>query len=164
MRKENAITDLLLEEIIEGVVPLAYAIGFAMAYYGPNGNLMGNVSSDLWAYNKVEDVARLFYIQLLLFGVDCFSVALNMLILKQFGKVDLINELSKLMKKYWIFLALQLANTINVYFVMNDINQATDLTGKFEWITEEGRLRLIYNATDLSDFEKSKLIPNMTFT
>ena len=50
---------LVLAEIVEGLVPLAYAIGFAMAYYGPNGHLVGNVLTDMWAYEKVEDVGKL---------------------------------------------------------------------------------------------------------
>ena len=160
-QKESAIMNLLLEEIIEGIVPIAYAIGFAMAYYGPNGNLTGNVLSDLWAYNKVEDVGKLMYIQLLLFGVDCISVVLNMAILKLYGNVDPLQEFSKVMKTYWMLFALQLANTISIYFGFNDINYAMDMTGEFSWITREGRLKFISNSSDLSDYEKASILSNI---
>lgn len=41
-KKQKGVMKLLLAELVEGVVPLAYAIGFAMAYYGPNGYLCEN--------------------------------------------------------------------------------------------------------------------------
>ena len=66
-KKQKGILKLVLAELIEGMVPVAYAIGFAMAFYGPNGDLTGNVLSNIWAYKKVEDVGRLFKIQMILF-------------------------------------------------------------------------------------------------
>ena len=51
-RKENAVLKLLLAELVEGLVPLAYAIGFTMAYFGPNGELTGNVLCDIWTIPK----------------------------------------------------------------------------------------------------------------
>ena len=69
-RMEKEISELLLAELTEGLVPVVYVIGFSMAYYGPNGHLTGNVLSDLWSYEKVKDATRLFFVQFLLFGID----------------------------------------------------------------------------------------------
>ena len=55
--KLKADLKLLLTESTEGLVPLAYAIGFSMAYYGPNGQLIGNVRNDYWGYRKVDDAS-----------------------------------------------------------------------------------------------------------
>ena len=55
-----------------------------------------------------------------------------------------------------------LANSITIYFAFNDINTAIDMTMEFEWISTEGRLRLIFNATDLGDWEKMDLLNNTT--
>ena len=68
------VTKLALAEITEGMVPLAYAIGFAMAYFGPCGNLIGNVLCQIWAYQKVTNVGRLFFIQFFLFAVDAICM------------------------------------------------------------------------------------------
>ena len=153
-----------MAELTEGLVPLAYAIGFAMANYGPNGHLVGNVQTDLWAYKKVEDVEKLFTILFLWFGVDCFSVVLNTALLSKFGNVNLIQEFSKAFKAFWIILAIQLASGVTLYFGFNDINMALDMEMRFEWITTEGRLRFIYNSTDLSDYEKAALLSNFNVT
>ena len=120
--------------------------------------------TDLWAYEKVEDVGRLFKIQFFLFGVDCISVVVNMILLSKFGNVNLIQEFSKAVKVFWIFLAILLTYSLTLYFGFNDINIALDMNLDFEWITAEGRLRFIYNSTDLSDFEKAFLLSNSTFT
>ena len=162
-RREKAIMKLLLVEAIEGVVPIAYAIGFAMAYYGPNGHLTGNVLSNIWAYKIVDSVGQLFAIQLMLFGIDLFSVIINTFILSKFGNVSLAQEFCKAMKKYWLLITIQLGNTITFYFAFNDISMGTDLTMKFSWITTNGRLRFIYNSTDLNDDEKATLLANTTF-
>ena len=99
-----------------------------------------------------------------LFGVDCLSVLLNAFLLYKFVKMNLIREFSNAIKDYWIFLAIQLGNTITYYFGFNDISLGTDMTMEFGWITTEGRLRFIWNSTDLNDEEKALLVLNNTFT
>ena len=163
-RKQKGIMKLLLAELVEGLVPLAYAIGFAMAFYGPNGSLTGNVLSNIWAYKKVNDFGRLITIQLILFVVDCLSVLFNTFLLYKFVNMNFMKEFCKAIKDYWIFLTIQLGNTITYYFAFNDISSGTDMTTKFSWITTEGRLRFIYNSTDLNEEEKVLLLFNNTFT
>ena len=51
-----------------------------------------------------------------------------------------------------------------VNFGSNDINFAMDFTGKFLWITDEGRYELIRNSSKLSHNEKAMLLLNMTQT
>ena len=41
--KEETVWMLVLTEIMEIGVPLAYAISFVLAYYGPNSRIIGNV-------------------------------------------------------------------------------------------------------------------------
>ena len=155
---------LLLAEVIEGIVPLAYASGFAMAYFGPNAYLIGNVLCDAWAYEEVENVGRLFIIQFTMFAFDSISVGLNAFLLSKFGNINLMEWFCKTMKAYWIFLAIQLVNTMNPLFALKDINAAMDMTMQFSWITREGRLAFIHNSTDLSDNEKMNLLSNITFS
>ena len=162
-RKEKIVQKLLLAELVEGLVPMVYAIGFAMAYYGPNGLIIGNVLSDAWQYKKVGDAARLFAIQTLLIGIDLVSVAVNTFLVSKFGNVDLIRHFSKVLKDYWFLVTVLMVHPVFVYFMMNDINLATDMTLEFEWITEEGRINFFQNATDLNDNEKTMLLANISF-
>ena len=163
-RKEKEVLKLLMAELTEGLVPICYAIAFAMAYYGPNATLKGNVQSDIWQYEIVEDVARLFFIQGLLFGIDLFCVILNTLYVSKFGRVDLIMQFSKLLENYWIVVVIQMMDGIVFYFGLNDINMGLDMTLKFDWITADGRAKFIYNATDLTDENKAMLLSNISFS
>lgn len=159
----KTIKKLVLAEIVEGVVPLAYTIGFLMAYFGPNAYLTGNVLLDVWAYKPVDDINGLLRIQILFCGVDLLSVILNHFVLLKFANVNLIQAICKMIQDYWVVLSIYLVNVVVSFFTRNDVNCAMDLTLKLEWITRDGRLDLIYNATDLTDYEKNILLFNRTY-
>ena len=163
MKKQKEVLKLLMAEFTEGLVPICYAIAFAMAYYGPNAYLTGNVLSDIWQYEKVKNIKRLFYIQGTLFGIDVLCVVMNTFFVSKFGNVDLPKQFCKLINTYWVLFSIQIMNSIFFYFAMNDINAALDMTLKFEWITDEGRIKLILNATDLTDNSKAILLANSSF-
>ena len=61
-------------------------------------------------------------------------------------------------------IALYLITTLTINFGTNDVNCARDVTLTFDWIIREGRLELIYNANDLTDYEKNNLLPNLTYS
>ena len=161
---DKEIINLSLIELTEGLVPLAYAIGFAMAYWGPNGHLIGNVLCDAWAYEKENDIRRLFQILGLLFGVDLACVLFNGFLLSYYGAVSLINEFSKMMQRYWLIVAIGLANAMADYFILNDMSMVLDMTMEFEWVTSEGRLSFVYNSSDLTSYEKEILLSNHYLT
>ena len=48
------------------------------------------------------------------------------------------------------------------YFFSYDINGGRDCTLQFNWITAEGRYKMLFNSTDLSEEEKFKLLFNIT--
>ena len=111
---------------------MAYAIGFAMAYFGPNGQLTGNVQSDLWGYEKVDDICRLFICQLLMFVMDFVGFCLNTILVWKFGRVNLMQKFCKMVNAYWIIFAIQMAIIIVPNFGLKDVNAALDMTMKFE--------------------------------
>ena len=156
--KQSIVIKLVLAEMTEGITPLVFAIGFAMAYYGPNSAIIGNVKNEYWGYKKVDNVEHLFRMMLLLFGVDTFSMIVNYFILQRLAHVNLYREFSLTMKKYWFFMALVFAMSMSGMYAFNDINLGMDSTGKFGWITKEGRFELIINSTDLSEEEKTLLM------
>ena len=158
VEKQNYITQLVLAELTEGITPIVYAIGFAMAYYGPNGSILGNVRNDYWGYKKVDDVGYHFLMMLLLFSVDTLSMILNSFGLSILTDVKLLKECCYIMKKYWLFMALRFALSVCNQYATNDINLGIDSTGQWEWITKEGRFRLIQNSTELSEEERSILL------
>lgn len=148
MNQRNAIMKLLLAELCEGVVPLAYAIGFSMAYYGPNAELIGNVRNGYWQYKPVEDVSRTFLVTFGLFAVDFVSLSLNWSILWNCCHVNLFKEFCIVMKKYWHILAIKLVSNIYLFFVYNDVNFGNDTTHQFCWITDDRNCSTIADSTE----------------
>ena len=146
---KKAVLTLLLDELSEGLVPLAYAIGFSMAYYGPNAELIGNVRNGYWQYSQVDDVNWHFLILLGLFVIDIICLVFNSIIIWIFTDVNMLNEFCTAMQKYWYIMALQLANNLYFYFFMHDVNLAIDLTQTFYWITHHENVSQVTNSTVL---------------
>ena len=61
-------------------------------------------------------------------------------------------------------MAIEMPTYVSQFFAWNDVNAAMDFSMQFMWLTDEGRLRLIYNATDFDDSQKALLLQNTTFT
>ena len=138
-KKENrkVILRLALAELCEGLVPLAYAISFSMAYYGPNAELIGNVKNDYWRFRIVEDIRPLFLVMSVLFSIDIVSFALNSIILWMCCKVNLLKEICSVLQQYWYILAVKLVNDVWWNFYASDINLANDMTFQFGWIVND---------------------------
>ena len=149
MQKQKAILKLVLAELCESLVPLAYAITFAMAYYGPNAELFGNVKNGYWQFKINEDVSRTFVVMFGLFLIDLVFLAMNSSIIWMFCKVNLLDEFCSVMQKYWYILALKIVNDLWWHFVSRDVNMAGDLTGKYCWITNDKNISLSSNCTDV---------------
>ena len=133
--KRKAILKLLLAELSEGMVPLGYAIGFAMAFYGPNGNLIGNVRNEYWQYTAVDDASWTFLVMAGLFALDLICLLLNSTIVWIFSQVNLFEEFCNAMKKYWHIMALKMIGNIYKHFLYLDVNNGYDRTLNFDWIT-----------------------------
>ena len=152
-----------MAETVEGMVPLAYAIAFTMAYLGPNGHLIGNVRLGIWAFEAVKDVRKLFGILFALFGIDFLSMVLNGYCMTRYEKANFLHELLQFLQKYWILLAIRLAFDIKVYFGFNDITMGVDMTTKFSWISDDGRNNFINCSTELTEEEKLSLLNHTSF-
>ena len=135
VEKSKAVMRLLLAELNEGLIPLAYAISFSLAYYGPNGHLIGHVRNDSWNYIPVKDASWTFIAMLGLFAVDSMCLFLNSAIAWIFCKINLFDKFCIVMQKYWHIIALKIISVIYQYYFFLDVNLAFDKTLKFDWIT-----------------------------
>ena len=146
-KKETA--KLASAELCEGLTPLVYAISFAMAYYGPNSQLINHVGIGIWGAIAVQDVNRTFIVLFVMFAIDVMSVLLNALIIWISTKVNLFQEFCAFLNKYWYIMAIKLATLSYDYFFSNDINYGLDWTGKFCWTRGNATLSLNCTSTDL---------------
>ena len=147
MQKRKAILKLVLAELCEGLVPLAYALSFAMAYYGPNAELLGNVRNGSWAY-KMKYITWTFQVMIGLFSIDILCLVLNGSIIWIYCNMNLFKETSFVMKKYWYILAMNMVNEVWFHFYAQDVNFAVDPTGEFSWITNNKNISTTSNLTD----------------
>ena len=162
MRRKTAILKLIVAELVEALVPIAFSAAFATAYYGPNGFLIRNVRSNYFGGIEVKYLKNFYTSLCQMFGIDICAMIICFYSLKYFCKTNLMKCLYDLMEKYWWIMAIKLSLRIVIFFCYNDINGAMDYTLKFEWISENGRFNLIRNANDLSLNEKLHLLPNTT--
>ena len=90
-KQMELLQDLMVNEIVEFMVPLSYLICFSVAYYGPNAKLIGNVGSSQWQFVAVDDFQHTFGFIALFFLVDLGSVVVSSLFLWMFCRIKLWN-------------------------------------------------------------------------
>ena len=138
-----------LAESCEGLVPLAYVVWFAMAYYGPNVELLGYGKHNFWPVKVVEDVSWTFQVMIGLFLMDLVRLSLSSSMLWIFCKVNLFKEFCLALRKYWYILAVKMTNDVYLHFFNKDVNIASNISGKFVWIRNEVNVTLNANSTEI---------------
>ena len=156
-QRSTKLATLITTELIEGFTPIIYLICVAMAYYGPNANLLTNIGSRYWG-KKIEDFSSLLATMVILFTVDTFSVLINALCILKASKINILPEFGRIIGKYWYLIAINLGMTMNKYFASIDINLGIDPTRSFKWITNEGWINLVNTSTEITNEEKAELI------
>ena len=132
----------------------------AMAYYGPNSNLLANIGDTYWG-TKIEDINPVLISMMFLFAVDFLSVIITSVILLKVIKINVFREFQRVLESYWLFMVIYLAFGEAVYIATTDINLGTDTSGKFLWIDPEGWKSLMNDTVHLSN-EESLLLSNFT--
>ena len=161
--KRRMVTKLALAELTECMTPILYAMMFSFAYYGYNATILGNVKNEYWGYRLVDDVPYLFQMMILLFAVDALSAWVNSFIISTVTKTSLFRQCCRIMKRYWHFFAVRFALKSTLMFATKDINLGMDVTGEWNWITNDGRLSMINGSIDLSNEEKYLLLNQSMF-
>ena len=160
--RRKATEMLVLVELIDVLVPALYAVAFATAYYGPNSTIIGNVRNGYWGYEETMDAENDIMRLVLMFSVEFCCVIVIGILLWMFSKINFFQAYCNVMKKYWFILAIKIPQKLAIFFLNNDINLGMDFTLEFDWITEDGRLRLIQNETIALDYEMSGRSLNTT--
>ena len=104
--QEN-LSGLVLAERVDIVVPLLYISTFVMAYYGPNGELIGNVKLTLWQYQAVTDINKFLKNIFFLFAIDFTGAVVNALLLWIICKLNFLMTLKNIQKEFWHIMGVQ---------------------------------------------------------
>ena len=155
------VKNLATSEFTEAIAPIAFAIAFTLVVYGPNSVLMNGIGNNYFGGEPIEDVVPQYIAMLQMFSFDFVAMIISWASLKYFCQIDLLEAFCNMIRKHWIIFAIHLPKLGNT-FAGRDVNFGMDVTSKkFLWITDEGRMDLIRNATELTDTEKFSLLQNV---
>ena len=101
------IAELTLTERIETLVPLTYMICYAIAYYGPNAEILGSVKLDLWQFKPILDFEKYMTSLFMLFSVDFLSLIMNGIILWTTCNINMFKVFQKIQSDFWLIMAVQ---------------------------------------------------------
>ena len=86
---------------------------FAIAYYGPNAEILGNVKLTLWHYKSVLDIENYMKNLFMMFSIDFMSLVMNGIILKTTCNINIFKTFQKLQSEFWLIMAVQQAYSIH---------------------------------------------------
>ena len=96
--KEDILTELILNETVEILLPIAFIGTFASAFYGPNKN-------KLWHIGEMENLMEYLLPIVKMALIDSGSLILAGIFLRWFCRINILREYCCTIKKYWIYLA-----------------------------------------------------------
>ena len=99
------IEELVLTERIETLVPFSFIICYAIAYYGPNAEILGNFKLDLWQFKPILDLGNYMKSVFILFIVDFMSLVINGIILWTTCNVNIFKILQNIQSEFWFVMA-----------------------------------------------------------
>jgi hypothetical protein len=111
--KEEMISELILSEAIEFLIPAFFMVTFTISYYGPNAELIGGVQSELWHHVKVDDIGSFLYGAFQMILVDSLSAVISCVLLKIFCNINVFGECMKIMKRHSVFTTVFITLTTN---------------------------------------------------
>ena len=116
--KEYAITDLILNEIVEIMVPTSFVISCYMGYYGPNKDTIGILGCTLWHQPNVENLIDFVSPVIEMALLDSCSLIVAGGILWWFCNINIVKECCKIIKKYWKDLAFHGASFLSAVSII----------------------------------------------
>ena len=97
--------ELVINEMVEFMVPLAYLACLLACFFGPNAKLIGNVRNGYWQYNPIVDLDHTVKYVLTFFFVDFGSLVVSSVLLWTVCRINLYRVYSGLQKEFgWTFM------------------------------------------------------------
>ena len=118
--KQDATTELILNETVELIVPIAFIASFSSAYYGPNQDSLGNVGCRIWQFSKVENIQEVLIPVVEMALLDSTSVLVASALLWNFCNMNILKEYNTVIKKYWIHIGSLgglFLNTVSITYI-----------------------------------------------
>ena len=106
-KQVKAILNLIINESLEFLMPIAYVICLLMAYYGPNAKILGNIKNSYWQYIEIEDLEKTLLWIGMMFTVDIASAVISFAVLWIRCKINIIKMYLQVQNEIWFIMAIQ---------------------------------------------------------
>ena len=107
--KMETIQTLVINETVESLMPIAYCIIIIIAYYGPSGQVIGNIKNSYWQYSAINNMENTIQWLSIFFLVDFMSVVVSIILLLTICNINLVKIYCQLQSQSWHILALHQA-------------------------------------------------------
>ena len=108
-KKMETLFSLIINETVEFLVPIAYCITITMAYYGPSGQVIGNIKNSYWQYSAINNMENTLQWLAIFFFVDLMSLVISAVLLFVVCRINLVKIYFQIQKEAWHILALHQA-------------------------------------------------------
>ena len=99
-------------EMVEFLTPIAYALTFSIAFYGPNAGIIGGVRFSDWGFQEVTDAGSYLVESGMMFIADFTCTFASGMLLWKFSSVNMLEEGYKLLSLFWPLIAINLAGSL----------------------------------------------------
>ena len=128
---QDDVEHLILTERIETIIPLTYVAIMAMAFYGPNAEIMGSVKLQIWhRQNVIEDFGAFAVNIVILFFVDFLSFIINGYLIWKFCNINPLKVLCDIQKRFWFIMMLVEAHLLSAVST-NEVSTIIKVLNKF---------------------------------
>ena len=105
--------ELAITESVECSVPLTYIGVFLMAFYGPNGDVIGAIRNSYWHFSAVDDIAHTIKFVCMFFLIDFSSLVICAILLWFCSKINFYYAYAAIQKEFGVPFAATLALVMN---------------------------------------------------
>ena len=106
-KRVSAMLNLIINESVEILLPIAYVICFLMAYLGPNAEIMGNIKNDYWQFIAIDDLGHNLMWLGIMFVVDLGSSVISVFVLWRYCKTNVFKIYLQMQNQIWAILAIE---------------------------------------------------------
>ena len=110
---EELVQTLVINEMVECTVPLAYLLCFTSAFYGPNHDLIGNVGNNYWQYRVVDDFGHTLMFVSMLFFIDLLSLVACVYLLRNYCNMHLFRSYIAVQRDAGVGFIIVMSSTLN---------------------------------------------------
>ena len=124
-KSTELLQELVINEMIELVLPLGYLATLLIAFFGPNSELIDNIGSDYWQYTPIEDLDHTITCVLMFFFVDLGSLFASEILLWTFCRIKLHEAFIAIFAEFGIVFTIQIGYALSSvskvkFYFLND--------------------------------------------